>query len=201
MARNEYSILSSAQNENNHNNERLCILETKINKNDRIVGNHLPDSFACMLKKVKAMDTTNLTAKITFKAANKQANPMIAWLILTGSADIIMSNDSDFSVYCGDKCLCIKSFKFDHREKKISEMVLSTGDRRVANDVSTILCTTLDAFGSSDNIFTTPKFPLYCGEEDPMICMLMSVAVGCDVYPGGIELCGPSKIYKMMTAL
>jgi len=179
MARHKYSILSLEQKEIPSNNKRLCILESEINKHDRMASSLLPDGFACILKeKIEATDTTNLTTKIMFKAAKKQADPTIAWLILTGSANIIMSNDSDFSVYCGDKCLCIKSFKFDHREKKISEMVLSTGDRRVANDVSTILCTTLDAFGSSDNIFTTPKFPLYCGEEDPMICMLMSVAVG-----------------------
>jgi len=116
-----------------------------------------------------------------FKAAKKQADPMIAWLILTGAANIIMSINSNFLVSCSDKSLCINHSNLITMKKKISKMVLSTGDSSVANDVSMILCSTFDVFGSSANIFTTPKFPLYCSEEDPMIHGLVSVAVGCDV--------------------
>ena len=80
------------------------------------------------------------------KIALKQADPMIACLLLTGKVDAIFSNDSDFAAYCGKKCLCIKDFHLvvwmgrNNNEQELhggifGKIVLSTGDKSVADHV------------------------------------------------------------------
>ncbi len=49
--------------------------------------------------------------------------------------------------------------------------------------------------------FSKPKYPLFCGQSDPMFCALTAVGLGCDVLPGGVKGVGPATLYGIMKAL
>jgi len=59
---------------------------------------------------------------------------VIACLLLTDAADTIFSAHSDFVAYIGEKCLCMKSFCLS-KDGKLDNIVLSTGDKSMANEV------------------------------------------------------------------
>jgi len=140
--------------------------------------NVLPDSFTDLLvEHIKYLQGLGLPSKITMKIALKQADPMIACLLLTGKVDAIFSNDSDFAAYCGKKCLYIKDFHLvvqmgrNNNEQELhggifGKIVLSTGDKLVADHV---IASLHGQFPESNKRCHEPKYPLFCGKDDPML--------------------------------
>jgi len=130
-----------------------------------------------------------LDGNISLMVAKKQADPMITRLLLKGMADVIMSSDSDFAAYTGSNCFCIKHFDLPAKENKINNILLSTGDKDKAREIAS-------CFGDHDNntLFGIPDFPLFSWESNPMICALICIGLGCDVYPGGVKGYGLSQM-------
>jgi len=115
-------------------------LQKSVISNEKKVSNVLPPNFIDGLQQqMEKLITLNLPASVVLKVAEKQADLMIAHALVTGMADAIVSSDSDFAAYAGERCLCIKKFKFSYKDGKIEEIILSTGEKEVANDVANIL--------------------------------------------------------------
>jgi len=177
-------------------------IQNLIQTKENYIRNTLPMDFIDGLREqVHMLAEMNLPAKVSIKVAELQADPMIAYLLLMGVADAVFSMDSDFAVYGGDKCLCVREFCFSNRSDKrrgdwkLEKIVLSTGDKTVIDNV--LACLRIN-FPSQTHTFQYPKFPLFCGEPDPMFRALLCVALGCDVNPGGIKGFGPKTIHDIV---
>jgi len=170
------------------------MLQCFIKSKDNSAKNVLPSNFAEQLKDQAALlADRKLPAKISLKVAMMQANPMIAHLLITGPAELIILMDSDFAMYAGQQSLCMKEYYYNHRESSLSKIRLLTGDQQMATEIVQYLSSFLPA-----RKFKTPKFPLFSGEPDPMFRALISVGLGCDVHPGGIKGLGPSTLYSIV---
>ncbi len=83
-------------------------LEEIASSNEKKSSNILPMDFIDVLRvEVNNLATLNLPATVTFKVAEMQADPMVACLLIDGTANAIVSSDSNFAAYMGEKCLCI----------------------------------------------------------------------------------------------
>jgi len=172
--------------------KKIRELQQLIKTNESLCEKILPDDFVDVLRElVETYGRQNKQSTISLKVAKMQADPMIARLLLTGKADLIVSSDSDFAAYAGDKCLCVKSFSY--QGNRFDEIILSTGDRTVAEAV---LASLRKTFPKATQTFCQPTFPIFCGENDPMFRALICVGLGCDVIPGGVVGLGPSRLYK-----
>jgi len=77
---------------------------------------------------------------IILKVAEKQADQMVAKLLLDGMADAIVLSDSDFAAYTREKCLCIKEYHYSYKDKAtINEIVLSTSDGGMSSGIAQFL--------------------------------------------------------------
>jgi len=132
------------------------------------------------------------------KIAQHQADPMIARIILEGKADAVLSSDSNYSVYLGHRCLCIKHYEYRATYSTINKITLSTGDKVMADRVDGCL---RKLFQNLNHKFAQPEFPLFSGEDDPLFRALIAVVLGCNVYPGGVKGLGPSKVHDLLTTL
>jgi len=131
-----------------------------------LFNNILLDVFVDVLREqVEAYGSDNAQATISLKAAKMQADPMIACLLLTMVANIIVSSYSDFAAYTGDKCLFIK--KFYLHDHTIDKIILLTGLFKVSEEViASLHC----MFPKACQKFNMPRCPLFCNENDPMFC-------------------------------
>jgi len=113
-ARQELLILLQS---NSADKEKITKLQKWIKTNENGTNNALPDDFIEVLwEQVKHLKSLPLDANVTLKVAQHQADPMISRIILEGEADAIVSSDSDYSVYLGHHCLCIKGYKYRARD-------------------------------------------------------------------------------------
>jgi len=101
-------------------------------------------------------------------------------------SDAIFSSDSDFAAHLGDDGLFVKDFSFHSQEQTFSDIVLSATGLRSLNK------------WIADIKISRPKFPIFQSLKDPMIRALAAVAIGCDVWPGGIKGVGVSKVFKVI---
>jgi len=194
FAKSELAIL--LQN-NSPDGVRKKELNRLIRSKERLASNVLDANFLeALMGHVEYSSSLPLDGNISLMVAKKQADPMIARLLLTGVADAIMSSDSDFAAYTGSECLCIKHFDLSTTENKIDNIELSTGDEDKASEVASCL-----RDHDNNNLFIIPDFPLFSRESNYMIRALICVGLGCDVYPGGVKGYGPSKMYKDVTQM
>jgi hypothetical protein len=63
-------------------------------------------------------------------------DPLLARHLLHGESDAMMSKDSDFAAYAGDKCLFIHDFRYSNRREgcTLDKIILRTGESKVAED-------------------------------------------------------------------
>jgi len=144
---------------NNINNEKIAELQKIVTKTESSANNMLPDDFIDVLREeVDCLKTQSLGGDVMLKIAQYQADPMIARIILEGKADAVVSNDSDYAVYLGRKCLCIKEYSYKIRDGSIDKIILSTGDKFMADWVDKCL---RKLFCNSNCRFREPEFPLF----------------------------------------
>eukprot|EP00957_Ditylum_brightwellii_P106738 8143435-Ditylum_brightwellii.AAC.1 len=95
-----------------------------------------------------------------------QADALLAYRYINNRSDIIVSKDSDFPALVGPRCLMMHGFKYKQgRGKNI--------DKEEAR-------------------WKKAKFPVLASPS-PMIHALAAVAIGCDIYVGGIKNLGAKK--------
>jgi len=93
----------------------------------------LPDNFVNVLRELVEMHGHQNKQSTYPSKLQNPGSPMIAHLLLTGKADTIHLSNSDFAIYVGDKCLCVKSFSY--QGNRFDKILLSTGGRTVAEEV------------------------------------------------------------------
>jgi len=111
------------------------------------------------------LKTLSLDANVTLKIAQYQADPMIARIILEGEADAIISSDSDYSVYLGKYCLCVKDYDYKVQDGSIDNFIFSMGDQLMADQVDRCLS---NLFHNVNYKFDQPKFSFFSREGDPL---------------------------------
>jgi len=99
-----------------------------------------PDDFIDVFREeLDCLKTQSLGGDVTLKIAQYQADPMIAWIILEGKADAVISYNLDYAVYLGQKSLCIKEYSYKIQDGSINKIILSTGDKFQADWVDKCL--------------------------------------------------------------
>jgi hypothetical protein len=102
--------------------EKIEELQKTIQSKERTAYHALPENFVESLRERvgNLQNSPQLTGKITFIVAERQADPLLARRLLHVESDVNMSKDSDFAAYAayaGDKCLCIHDFRYSSRRE------------------------------------------------------------------------------------
>jgi len=171
-------------------------LESFIEQKENLAGNTLDQQFfKLLMDQIKYTQELPLVGKMYLKIARKQADPMMVHLLISGIAEAIMSSDSYFAVYAGDKCLCIKDFDYSTKETTIDKIVLSSGDKDYGDYIISCLHA---ADNATTQVFHKPDFPVFSNKHDPLFHALIAVGMGCNLNPGGMTSFGPSTMYKLL---
>jgi len=151
---------------NNINNEKIAELQKIVMKMESSTNNMLLDDFIDVLREeVDCLKTQSLSGDVTLIIAQYQADPMIAQIILEGKVDAVISNNLDYAVYLGQKCLYIKEYSYKIWDGSIDKIILSTGDKFMADWVDECL---RKLFCNVNCRFWTPKFPLF---QERLTCL------------------------------
>ena len=113
-----------------------------------------------------------------------QADSYMAGQIISRTAVMAMTRDSDIPIIAGDCCICIKSFtKGNFEIVSTSESTLRKAMTYLGKD--------------SAAIFTVALTPLFDSVANPRMRALLMIILGCDVYPG-IKGLGGKALIRMM---
>ena len=163
----------------------------------------LPTDFYDLLHSLIESHTpqSHLQGIINFMHDEKaQADVVIAARVTRKLTDMIVSTDTDYAAYLGNRCTCLKDFTYNVISNTISEIVLST-----AAEIETYRWLLVLDWEKNDEkpllLLQKPQFPIFGCEDDPNIRSVCAVAMGCDMWPGGIKSCGSSNIKKHLDEL
>ena len=175
-------------------NQRLVRLEANLTKAEKMIkATPLIGLYAklCILVENHNISTTvcgNNRGTISVEESKFQADSYIARAFNEKKCDLIFSNDSDFFAHC-DGALIVNNFKYNGKGKDILENLgLASSSRAVINSVAA-------ALGISENDILVPAFPIF-EDQTTLVKAIASIAIGCDVYPGGVHNVGPKMIYS-----
>jgi hypothetical protein len=130
--------------------------------------------------------------------AEFQADSVLAYRCNTGLSDMCLCSDSDIASLCGSNCFSIKkySYKSNAKTNKVSEMFIfcpSWHDLiKVAGEVG--ILENLQA-----NRFKKSIYPIFDGISDQQSRAFISVGLGCDVIPKGIDGVTPVAFFKFIS--
>jgi len=169
--------------------EEVKLLEKQITQHRSRCESELPENFSEILQRLiqKHEDVLPNHGNLQYVKDDKcQADILLAKRAKERLSDAIFSSDSDFAAHLGDDGLFVKDFSFHSQEQTFSDIVLSATGLRSLNK------------WIADIKISRPKFPIFQSLKDPMIRALAAVAIGCDVWPGGIKGVGVSKVFKVI---
>lgn len=108
-------------------------------------------------------------------------------------SQVVLSSDSDLAALAGNRCLGIKSFKYNDKNKSecISLMVLYTPSSETLTEVSTSIF-----INENSKRIKKSSYAVFDYINDIEIRGLLAVGLGCDVYLTGIENLGKSALKK-----
>jgi hypothetical protein len=106
---------------------------------------------------------------------------------IKGKCDIIVGNDSDYTVLCGGKAVMLTSSKFVIRSSQLTDGVFKCCDVAMLEHVK-----------QANNNLKATETPLIDGLADPRMRIAITLSLGCDTFPGGINNIGPSKIRNII---
>ena len=182
------------------NTVKIQDIEKELEKNKNICHRELPPDFNHLLQDLVKSEVkeTNKYGNISFIADEKaQADVVIASRFERNLTDIIVSSDTDFAAYIGKRCMCVKDFKFDFHNNSIDKFILYTPSMSATQEWTKIL-----KKEKNDNmVVKLSQYKIFEKEEDPLVRAVCAVAMGCDMWPGGIASCGPSNVEKYLTEI
>jgi hypothetical protein len=144
-----------------------CLQQTTID-----VGEKLFTSFKRELQKLTYDNNHIKCCKAMY-----QADATMAGRMMSGATDLIFTSDSDQAALLGDRCICVKKFKFKGGKKATLESF----------DIFTASETTLNEILLSINLpiesekIIQPKYPLFNNIGCIRLRGLIAVGIGCDV--------------------
>jgi hypothetical protein len=106
---------------------------------------------------------------------------------------LIVSSDSDFSAILGEEGLQLSDLKYSSRSNTFSNIKLTSTCEKPILDAVNALC--LDR-----SRISKPQFPIFENETTTMRLLIM-IALGCDVWPGGLLQVGPSKVAGFLKSI
>jgi len=125
---------------------------------------------------------------VTWTTGLFQADSRIEKLVESGCGQVILANDADYSFLLGEHCLQIQSFKLDSKHDTLKDIVVKSGFKSVITDV-------IDPSGDlKDCIIEPVDYPLIDGKTDVRFRLSVGLALGCDVFPGGIPGVGAKTV-------
>ena len=114
-----------------------------------------------------------------------QADAYMAGQIVSRSAVMAMTRDSDIPIITGDCCISIKTFTRGNYEiVSTSEATLQKAMQLLGKD--------------SSATFTKASLPLFGGVTNPQMRALLMLILGCDVYPAGMTGVGGKTLLTMI---
>jgi hypothetical protein len=170
---------------------KITSLETKVRKSKIDVGNVCFEKIKHEINKLD-MDRSMLSAV----QAEFQADSVLAWAVLNGEADIILSADSDLAASLGGRCLSIKNFKFNDRSKvkTLQNMEIFSAEYSTVHDICGLL-------GVPTNSIVIAKRPVFEGICSMKLRCLIAVGIGCDVFLNGVPGITPMVIHEQIMKL
>jgi hypothetical protein len=178
-------LAAMLQREHKATPEEIAIIEKQISHHQSKCEAVLPKNFSEILQRLLQNHNAALPNHGTIhylQDSKCQADIILAKRANEWKSDAIISNDGDFAAHLGNKGLFVKEFKYHSHGKTFSDIVLSTA-------CATSLVKWLD-----EGRITKPRFPVFDGVDSPLVRALTAVAIGCDVWPGGIKDVGASKV-------
>ena len=184
--------------------EKIEQLTSNIQKLGKAEGRCLlPPNFMERLQLLVAKYSSNGKGEITIEVAPFQADPSIANAALLGECEAILSGDSDYSMYVGPGGpdglgdMMLHDIKVHQKKLTITCCTFVTGQRKVATYINGLLSNR-----GLVNVFPVqPKFPLFDNVHNPKTRALIGIALGCDVFPGGVTGLGPSSLNNILSTI
>ena len=142
---------------------------------------------------------------VKLKVGLYQADALIAKRAIDGDSHMILGADSDFFVSVGRKCILIKDFKFKkpigRQSKQISLMEISNIQLGCSNqEMKEEIENALDETTRNKVVFEDAKYPLF-DEEVIYLRALIAIIIGNDVFVGGVNKVGVTKVYNKIMEL
>lgn len=152
------------------------------------VRKSFPELLEKRLAEMKLHDVNNAGGSVgKVMTAEFQADSLMVGRYLSGLCQLLMSNDADFTVFCGDGSAAVKGFTGKYS-------TLSSTCRNTLEEIISYL-----EPASQERVkLEVPPFPIFEGIEDRKLRILLAVILGCDVSPGGVKDVGPAKILNKM---
>jgi hypothetical protein len=101
----------------------------------------------------------------------------MAGRMMSGTTDLLVTSDSDQAGLLGDRCVCIKKFKYETGKKPLLESFdIFTATETTLNKV----LNTIHLHVDSDQI-SKPKYPIFDNIGCFRLRGLIATAIGCDV--------------------
>jgi hypothetical protein len=123
-----------------------------------------------------------------------QADLLIAKRFMSHESSVILANDTDFAMYVGSDLLAIRDFTFKKSTTEIDSIELWFSSNNKAQEAYKCIkdapnCNTCLTLASND---------LFGRFDDFETRALIGLALGCDVYRGGVKGIGPSGLSKVI---
>ena len=130
-----------------------------------------------------------------------QADSVLAYRKINKMTRVICSKDTDFAALIGKDALLLRGWKLMISGRKkdnamtMSDIEIGGACNSIVNEVKRILASAPHSLVVK---WTEAKYPIFA-HHIPCLCALTAVAIGCDVFIGGVKLLGSSNVFKTMT--
>ena len=191
------NLLRSSTSSSPDSLKNIKTIQREIKKLEKGTGQILPTDFVEQIQQQVQHYESNRTSKsIIVVIAPFQADPEVARRVICGDADCIVSIDSDYQMLLGSSTpndITIRHIILNNSTLKIRTAVLVTGQKKVRDWIAEVLPT-------ADNKPYFPKAPpcpIFDKLNDPTCRAMLAVALGSDVFCGGVNKFGPQKAYTI----
>ena len=118
-----------------------------------------------------------------------QADAVLAYCCHRKFSDATLSADTDFLAVLGKNAVLLKDFNFAKSKqsvggKQLSKIVVGTASPRVFEKCKL-------------SNYKCPPLPIFERESNPRVRAIAAVAIGSDVWKGGIPQCGVANAFKV----
>ena len=142
------------------------------------------------VRNIPLRENNNTSSNICIIQSKLQLDPVLVYRLRNGISDMIVSSDSDFSMYLEKDGVQVTDMKYNHRTRTFSNFKLASASIKPMLHVVEALQISLDRIKK-------PKYPVFEG-LDINGRVLASIIIGCDANPGGLKGHGPAAVWKLV---